>query len=152
CTLKSSPDMFVDQLFETNLAVILRRVTNDFAGIGDAPEGVGVIADAVKNLEWHAKLVADVRRLYAFDEQLRHIPLAEIHSQSAPHPPQIAQWRVGNIRFARSTDPNLHIFQRPAVDLADGEHEPEVFVYFFGPAVKIIRQRPIIRIHEIPLA
>ena len=58
----------LDLLKEALFGVVLRGVADDAAGIGDTPDGVGVGADAVEDLEGHTQFVADVGGFDAFDE------------------------------------------------------------------------------------
>jgi hypothetical protein len=59
--------MFGNQMGKASFTVVLRFVANHPAGIGDAPKGVGVVANAVKNLKRHALFVANIFVFDAFD-------------------------------------------------------------------------------------
>src|SRR5262245_45637623 len=70
CTVPASPLRNPrDLLGEVDLAVVLRRIADHAARVGDAPEVVGVAAHAVEHLERHAMLVGDVRRFDALDHE-----------------------------------------------------------------------------------
>ncbi|MFW6449295.1 MAG: aromatic amino acid lyase, partial [Halobacteriota archaeon] len=60
-------------------------VRSHAAGVGDAPEVVAVAAHAVEDLERHAVLVGDVRRLDALHEQLHLVAAAQVGAEAAVH-------------------------------------------------------------------
>jgi hypothetical protein len=59
-----------DLLLKVQLAVMFRRIADDFARIRNAPKRVRIAADAVENLERHAVFIANVLGLDALDQQL----------------------------------------------------------------------------------
>jgi hypothetical protein len=77
--------MLCNQVDKTDLAAVLRFVADDPPGVHDAPEGMGISADAVKDLEWHPLLVPNILGFNAFDEKLLHVPVADIDGQGPPH-------------------------------------------------------------------
>ena len=59
-------------------------------------------------------LVADVFGLDALDEELLHVPLADVGRQGAAHAPQISRSAPGHIGFARAADADLDVLELPA--------------------------------------
>lgn len=52
-----------DSIREFHLTVVLGRIADNFARVGDTPEVVRIAAHAVENLEGYAVLIFDIRRL-----------------------------------------------------------------------------------------
>jgi len=99
-----------DQFLKTDFAIVLWCITNDLAGIGNAPEGVRIATNAVENLKRNSLLVTNIGGFDTFDKQLLQIEVANIDGQGAPYTAQITQLTVGQIILARAADANLHIF------------------------------------------
>ena len=61
-------NMLRNQVCEANLTVILWFRPNYFAGIRNAPECMGIVADTVEYLERHPVFIADIFCFNAFEE------------------------------------------------------------------------------------
>src|SRR5438132_9533709 len=98
-----------DLVGEVDLAVVFRRVADLLARVGDAPEAVGVAADAVDDEERHAVFVGDVLGLDHADRLLHLIPLGEIRTAAAVHHLDIARLDLAEVAVvARPADAPLH--------------------------------------------
>src|SRR6266403_1728483 len=130
-----------DLVGEVHLAVVLGPVAELAPGAGQAPEPVGVAADAVDDEERNTVVVRDVLGLHHPDGLLRLIARREIRAEGPMHRRDIARLDVIDVVVARAADAPLHDFQPAAVHLAGGEHEAEQLVGRLRPAVPVVRAR-----------
>src|SRR5438045_8672231 len=130
-----------DLVGEVHLAVVLRTVADLAPGAGQAPEPVGVAADAVDDEERDAIGVRDVLRLHHPDSLLRLIARREIRAEGSMHRRDITRLDVIDVVVARAADAPLHDFQPAAVHRAGGEHEAAQRVGRLRPAVPVVRGR-----------
>src|SRR5919112_1627554 len=129
---------------EADLGVVLRLVVDDLAGVGDAPEGAGVVGDAVEDVEGDTVLVLDRRRLDGLAEELLEVALADVAGQVADVPLARLVDELRGVDLARRDDADLdHLELAP--EAAAGVDEAERLVGRLGPAVEAVRARVILR-------
>src|SRR3989454_6205119 len=143
---------FGDPVGEVHLAVVLGRVADLAAGAGQAPEAVGVAADAVDDQEGDAVLVGDVERLHHLDGLLGLVARGEIGAERAVHDLDVAGLDGVEVVVAGGADAPLHDLQLAVVDLTGGEHEAEQLVGRLRPAVPVVGARGHLRRHHVHAA
>src|SRR5262245_1235313 len=126
-----------DLVGEVDLAVVLGNVADLGPRVGDAPEAVGVAADAVHDQEGHAVLVGDVFRLHHADGLLDLISPREIGAEGAMHDLDVAWGDAIEVVVAWSPEAPLHARQPAAAHRAADQDDPGEVVGGLGQAVPV---------------
>src|SRR5215470_15859357 len=103
-----------DILREALLRVVLRPVADDLAGVGDAPEGAGVVRDTIEDLEWDTVLVGNIGRLDRLAEKLLQVALADVAGDVADIALARLIEELANVDLARRNDPQQDDLQLTA--------------------------------------
>src|SRR5215218_2393031 len=136
---------------EADLGVVLRLVADDLAGVGDAPEGAGVVGDAVEDVEGDAVLVLDRGCLDRLAEELPQVALADVAGQVANVALARLVDELRGVDLARRDDADLdHLELAP--EAAAGVDEAQRLVGRLGPAVEAVRARVVLRADAVAQA